>query len=78
MDERFERVLVATRDIAAGEIVFKEKALTAGPRVHDSYLTGFDKTKFPVCLGCYRIVREKCECRTCGWPVCNDSCETVK
>ena len=37
------RALVATRDIAAGELVFEERPLTVGP-LHDTP---------PVCLGCF-------------------------
>ena len=42
------RALVATRDIAAGELVFEERPLTVGP-LHDTP---------PVCLGCFGEVRE--------------------
>ena len=41
------RALVATRDIAAGELVFEERPLTVGP-LHDTP---------PVCLGCFDKVR---------------------
>ena len=42
------RALVATRDIAAGELVFEERPLTVGP-LHDTP---------PVCLGCFdKVVR---------------------
>ena len=37
------RALVATRDIAAGELVFEERPLTVGP-LHNTP---------PVCLGCF-------------------------
>ena len=42
------RALVATRDIAAGELVFEERPLTVGP-LHDTP---------PVCLGCFGKVRD--------------------
>lgn len=41
------RCLVATRKIAAGELVFEERPLAVGP-LHDTV---------PVCLTCFKTVR---------------------
>ncbi|KAF4527600.1 hypothetical protein B566_EDAN015154 [Ephemera danica] len=65
------RYLVAARDIAAGELVFR-----AAPIV-----SGLQSGSVPLCLGCYRPLQpptrlgeEQFCCPTCGWPLCSEDC----
>ncbi len=65
--------LIATRDIGAGEKIFKEEFLISGPR---SNLAHFHK----ICLGCCDQIDESCNkvCTLCKWPACNDKCAQVR
>ena len=56
--------MVATRDIAAGELILRETPLTVG-NLHETP---------PVCLGCWRIVDGLYHCPRCSLPMCNDVC----
>lgn len=70
------RYVVAARDLSAGEVVFSERPLAAGPKQFSG----------AVCLGCYAPVssfaREDPEegpayrtCPGCGWPACSPECQ---
>ncbi|XP_069163542.1 uncharacterized protein [Procambarus clarkii] len=60
------RFMVATRDIAPGELLLEDKPLLLGPKM----LTE------PVCLGCYRpLSNGDHQCRGCGFPICGSQCE---
>lgn len=70
--EHFGRHLIAARDIRAGEIVLRERALIRGPAQHTA----------PVCVGCLQALTAEqltnsTGCRRCGWPVCSEACEKV-
>ena len=53
------RILVASRDITAGETVLQDNCLVAAP------------DGLPVCLGCLRpLGGEVYNCERCGWPLC--------
>ena len=67
-DSKVGRFVVATRNIKAGEVIFEELPITAGPK----QFTG------PVCLGCYRPVDGSTVCETCRWPVCQKLCSEKK
>ena len=64
--ERCGRLVVAGRDIKAGEIIMRDEAAALGP----------DNNPRPVCLVCLaRLVRgEVVACRGCGWPLCSVAC----
>lgn len=80
----------ASRNIKAGEIIFREMPLVFGPKIISA----------PICLGCNRYVkpqdiplktshdgnnhnrkskvkyqRNYYKCSKCKWPVCNNECE---
>ena len=55
------RYVVATRDIKAGEVIFEEQPVTAGPKQFTP----------PVCLGCFDPVDGSFVCPRCGWPMCS-------
>jgi len=61
------RVMVAARDIDQGELIFTETSLVRGP---NHTLTT------PHCLDCLKEIGEECRCTECGWPVCNEECQT--
>lgn len=61
---------MATRTIAAGEIILKEKPLTIAPEGNE-----------PVCLVCYKTVTKdspSCRCKKCGFSVCSKACADSK
>lgn len=64
------RCFVSTRPIKAGELIFKDTALLAGPSGAEVYFQ-------IICLGCYRSVKGSYKCSSCGWPVCSQRCEKV-
>lgn len=65
------RCFVASRRIQAGELIFKDKALLAGPSGAEVYF-------HIICLGCYRSVKgSSYKCSSCGWSVCSIKCEKV-
>lgn len=57
---------VATRDIAAGEVLLEERPLAVGPKAG---------APAGVCLACYAATRNRCS--ACGWPACGPRCETA-
>ena len=61
------RVIKASRDIAAGEEIFREKEMVIGP----------SRSIPPVCLGCGRRVNGLVRCTGCRWPLCNLSCSEL-
>ena len=65
-EERCGRLVVAGRDIKAGEIIMKDGAAALGP----------DNNPRPVCLVCLaRLVKgQVVACRGCGWPLCSVAC----
>ena len=73
-------ILVAKKDLVAGQVVFKEYPFICGPR---DYFEAANKV--PTCLGCcQRMKRKKGDsasgysmCSKCGWPVCSKKCERV-
>ncbi|KAK7072641.1 hypothetical protein SK128_012618 [Halocaridina rubra] len=69
-DRKVGRYFVAGRDVKAGELLFREKAIAVGPRA----------TSYPMCLGCNKAVTdvEFLRCPGCSWPVCSSSCATTK
>ena len=64
------RKLVATRDIACGELICLERPLNRGPK----------PSTRPVCLGCYLPLQSgSALCpEGCGWPVCSEECPLLK
>ena len=61
------RVIKASRDIAAGEEIFREKEMVVGP----------SRSIPPACLGCGRRVNGLVRCTGCRWPLCNLSCSEL-
>ncbi|PSN54241.1 hypothetical protein C0J52_09247 [Blattella germanica] len=63
------RGVVATQDIAAGELIFIDVPLVVGPRA--------GKNSPPVCVGCHEGPSQLVACSLgCGLPVCSAKCET--
>jgi hypothetical protein len=84
IDERPRRQLIATRDIAEGEVILRETPLIAAPSAKEfpTKRSPKDKdskgSKFAcLCLGCYKNVTSLYKCSKCGWPVCDKECEKV-
>ncbi|XP_014224254.1 protein msta-like [Trichogramma pretiosum] len=77
--EKLGRYLIAGRDLSAGEVLFREKALAVGVAMYERAM---------VCFGCMRPYNHdeqsssaaKLQCCTCSKcdlaPVCNRLCET--
>ncbi|KAG0724321.1 SET domain-containing protein SmydA-8, isoform A [Chionoecetes opilio] len=59
------RFMVATKDIAGGELLMEDAPLMMGPKMMTE----------PVCLGCYRPVDGDYNCKGCGFPLCSSDCE---
>jgi len=65
-EERCGRLLIAARDIKAGETIFTDTPAAVGP----------DSNPKPVCLTCYkRIPGLIYRCRYCAWPLCSPHCQ---
>ena len=65
-EERCGRLLVAARDILAGEVLFTDAPGAVGP----------DSNPRPVCLNCYkRLPMLIYRCRHCGAPLCSPHCQ---
>lgn len=60
-DPQYGRYLVASRDIAPGELVLREDCLVWGPN------TGLGR---PVCVECLCDVQDGSSCAQCGSPLC--------
>lgn len=62
------RHLLATRDLAPGDVVLSETPLVWGPSIHNSGQR--------VCVGCGKRCRDiDVRCDKCRWPVCKSNCE---
>ena len=65
-EERCGRLLVAARDILAGEVLFTDSPGAVGP----------DTNPKPVCLNCYkRLAMLVYRCRHCSAPLCSPYCQ---
>ena len=65
-EERCGRLLIAARDIKAGEVIFSDTPGAVGP----------DGPPFPICLTCYKRLKALVyRCRHCGWPLCGPHCQ---
>jgi len=63
---RCGRLLLASRDISAGEVLFCDTPGAVGP----------DNNTKPVCLNCYkRLPFLVHRCQHCSWPLCSSWCE---
>ncbi|KAK7072642.1 hypothetical protein SK128_012619 [Halocaridina rubra] len=60
------RYLVASRDIPAGHLIFKEKPLAIGP----------PSSSKAICLGCHSPITspDYPKCPRCFWPLCSPEC----
>jgi hypothetical protein len=61
------RFMVATRNLKAGELIFREKALVCGPK----------EGSIPLCLTCYSPLGQYVRCTECNIPFCSARCENV-
>ena len=63
------RIMVASRDLAPGDIILKEKPALIGPNMDQSQ---------PLCLACYALLSPKKfhPCRKCKAPLCSAQCES--
>ena len=61
--------MVASRELAPGDIILKEKPALIGPNMDQSQ---------PLCLACYALLNPKKfhPCRKCKAPLCSQQCET--
>ena len=67
-EERCGRMLMATRDISAGEILFTDTKGAIGPRPEDN--------PKPICLSCYKTLPPIVyRCRFCSLPLCSTFCQ---
>ena len=65
-EERCGRLLIAARDICAGEILFTDTPGAVGP----------DNNPKPVCLNCYKSLPGLVyRCRHCSFPLCSPFCQ---
>ena len=65
-EERCGRLLLAARDISAGEILFRDTPGAIGP----------DNNTEPICLTCYRRLPGLVyRCHHCGVPLCGPKCQ---
>lgn len=66
--------MIASRDLKAGEILFRENAVVHGPKMLSP----------PICLGCHKslvLKSQKSElyrCSRCAWPLCSKSCQNLE
>ena len=60
------RIVLASQDIDAGEMIFSENPVVKYPQW---------KT-VPLCLGCYNSIEySQCiQCKICNWPMCSEDC----
>lgn len=62
------RYMVATRNLKAGDVIFREKAVVCGPKQGHT----------PLCLSCYAPVDDTSyRCPSCSFPFCNQQCAQV-
>jgi len=65
-EQRCGRLLIAARDIEAGEVIFHDTPAAVGP----------DNNPKPVCLTCFkRLPGLVYRCRHCSWPLCSPHCQ---
>ena len=65
-EERCGRLLIAARDISAGEILFTDTPGAVGP----------DNNTKPICLTCYKSLPGLVyRCRHCSFPLCSPFCQ---
>ncbi|KAF4526095.1 hypothetical protein B566_EDAN007589 [Ephemera danica] len=77
-DIQLGRYLIASRNIAAGELVLKENP-TILEKLYTQEEDGEQGPKYvsrPICLGCLKAAKVDCPCSGCGWPLCSSECET--
>lgn len=62
--------MVASRDLQAGEILFRECAVVHGPKML-SHL---------ICLGCHKTLNifNLYRCAYCAWPLCSKACQSLE
>jgi len=66
-NEKVGRYMVATRNMAPGDIILREKAAVVGPSLEQSK---------PICLGCSAgLLKTWHLCTTCQSPLCSKNCE---
>lgn len=67
-DPDLGRHLLATRDLAPGDVIFSETPLVWGPSIHT--------TNQRLCVGCGKRCNDaSLRCAKCCWPVCKLNCE---
>ena len=61
--------MVASRNLKAGELIFREKAAATGPKNGSK----------PVCLSCYAVINKDNarHCPGCNFPFCSQKCTEV-
>lgn len=65
--------MIASRDLKAGEILFREFPVAHGPKMISGVM----------CLGCHKRLPMKTSksdfyrCSKCAWPVCSKHCEAL-
>jgi len=68
VSDQLGRYLVASRNLKAGDIILREKALVIGPK----------QGSLPVCLSCYKeiasLTKDHFRCTGCNFPFCSQSC----
>ncbi len=66
----FYRILIASKDIAAGELILSEFPIVKYPQWKTS----------PACLGCYELINADSYvlCANCNWPVCSEACSKAE
>ena len=62
IEEGRECRMVASRDLAPGEVIFIEKPWVTGP----------GRNGYPVCVGCFQYPDGTSYCSKCGWQVQGD------
>lgn len=73
-NDKLGRYMVASRDLKAGEVLFREFAVVHGPKM----------LSHPICLGCHNNLTTKAtskasfyRCSKCSWPLCSKDCENL-
>ncbi|XP_038222646.1 SET domain-containing protein SmydA-8 [Zerene cesonia] len=68
--EELGRYLVASRDLAPGDVILTEPPIIFGPKAMPD-----PEAKMP-CVGCYKPIFTDIgeRCSSCGWPVCSGNC----
>ncbi|XP_070490459.1 SET domain-containing protein SmydA-8-like [Chironomus tepperi] len=72
-NSKLGRYTIASRDLKAGEVLFREVAVVHGPKMLSN----------PICLGCHKalVIKSKktdfYRCSRCSWPLCSKQCERL-